>query len=64
MAHVARSIADRDRIEALELQCEELRQFCVMLILNLPNRPGQATMDDWWEKLGSYPKVEDWTEGR
>lgn len=56
-----------EEIQALRLEVQELRQFCLMLLYNVPS-PGilsqtglqlpQATKDYWWEKLGSHPKVE------
>lgn len=56
----------RTEVEALKLQVQELRQFCLMLIMNTPSprafsqvglQVGQTTKDYWWEKLGSYPEV-------
>lgn len=52
-------------IQELRLEIQELRQFCIMLILNTPDigtpkglQVGQATKDYWWELLGTHPKVE------
>lgn len=51
-----------ERIKALELQVQELRQFSIMLIMNLRN-PSEGinheSCDRWWARLGSYPEVEN-----
>jgi hypothetical protein len=42
----------------LALELQELRQFCVVLILGLRERGlSGADCDYWWEKLGSYQDV-------
>lgn len=44
--------------EELALELQELRQFCIALIYNLPGTVlPQATKDFWWEKLGNYQDV-------
>jgi len=66
MAFEAESVADSDRIKALELQVQELRQFCQMVVVNLPDAiMPQAHKDFWWTKLTAYKKVEQqWLQSK
>ena len=44
----------------LALEVQELRQFCIMLIMQLRNAGlSEDQCDHWWDKLGGYRKVEN-----
>lgn len=56
--HFAQVSADQahEELQALRLEVQELRQFCIMLLYN--GVAGRARGRYWWGKLTRYPGVE------
>jgi hypothetical protein len=45
--------------EELALEVQELRQFCVQMLLGIGMKPGETNGDYWWDKLTAYEDVKN-----